>query len=133
MVELAEVIRTDLMGRARKSRGGHGYPQWLRDKVVTYYRERAKDGAGYATVGDELGISAGSVERWTKKATELVATSGESGTAIVAQPLARALVPVDVRPDTEERVRRVVLVSPRGYRVEHLSVDAAAALLRGLE
>ncbi len=52
--------------------------------------------------------------------------------AELALPAPTALVPVRLQPETESG-DDLVLVSPRGYRVERLSTQQVAAILRELE
>ncbi|MBM4079949.1 MAG: hypothetical protein FJ278_09640 [Planctomycetes bacterium] len=120
--EMAESIRAELVGHREGGRTHDGYPAALRSKIVEYAGLRRQKGTGSWSVARELGVAASSLDRWLRNA------SGSCGPR-----RSKALVPVVVRKPGEENARKLVVVTPRGYRVEGLGLDAAVALLRGLE
>jgi len=98
-----------------------GYPEVVRRRVGEYVAARRSDGARVNELARELGISHTSVSRWS---------AAEVG------PL--QFVAVEVEPEVvaappsvlAERSGSVpTLISPRGYRVEGLDLDALTALL----
>lgn len=95
---------------------GKRYPAGVKAEVVRYARGRRGDGASWASVGDELGLSCETLRRWC------VADEGDrEGT------LARVEVVAD-------RIAggAVAIVSPSGYRLEGLDAASAVAALKAL-
>ncbi len=97
---------------ARERGRGKPYPAALRERATRWARRQAAGGASLRDIATTLGVHGESVRRW-----------------LLVGPTASPLVPVEVvgepaAPDT------LVVVSPSGFRVEGLSVAAAAALLR---
>jgi hypothetical protein len=72
-------------------------------------------------------VSPTSVASWRRTEPTTIEPSEES--PIERAP--KALVPIEVMPSPDHGV--VSLVTPRGYRVEGLSLEQAAALLREFE
>lgn len=112
---------------AAAERGGSGrpYPEALRRAAVEYRRAREHEGASLRSVATELGVNSASLLRWSRtpqqssapfRAIELVAP-GQSD-EIVMEPIGRT--------------SRIVVVGPRGVRVEGLSVAELAELLARL-
>ena len=94
---------------------GSRIPEGLRSEITAYARERHGDGASLRQTAREIGITYETIRNWLR----------------VPERGARALVPVAIVPDVVAR-DALVVVSPRGYRVEGLDVAGAAALLRML-
>ena len=98
------------------------FPGWLRELAVEYARAGRERGLAWKQLARMCGLSSESLRRWSE------AVAGKNGAA--------ALVPVHV----EEAVvsagspRRggLVLVSPRGFRLEGLDVGGAYRLLEAL-
>lgn len=86
-------------------------PPELKFRVCSWIRTRRAAGRTVAELAAELGISAGTVLRWSNDAV-------------------RAIVPVHVVPDAT--VATVAVVSPTGFRVEGLSLADAVRVLREL-
>lgn len=107
-------LRRRVLALGPRGRGSR-VPAGLRGDVVAYARERQADGASLKQIARETGITRETIRNWLR----------------VPERKTRALVPVAVVPDVVER-GAVVVVSPRGYRVEGLDVTGAAALLRML-
>lgn len=117
MTETLEVMRA-LLGANRPRTWNLGYPAAVRERVRAWVARRRAEGATPSAIAAELGLSRHSVLVWSKP---------DAGTP--------ALVPVEVvaepsAPPTTPAA--VVLVSPRGYRVEGLDVAAIGALLERL-
>ena len=94
---------------------GARVPAVLRAAIATYARDERAAGASCGAIAERLGVSAESIRRW-------VFTAPGRGDG--------ALVPVHV---VAEAVAPPLTVwSPTGYRVDGLSVGAAAELLRRL-
>lgn len=107
-------VRRRVSGLGPRGRGSR-IPEDLRDDITAYARKRQADGAGLRQIACETGITYETIRNWLR----------------APEPGTRALVPVAIVPDVVAR-DTVVVVSPRGYRVEGLDVAGAAALLRML-
>lgn len=97
----------DGLGRARPTSA-------LKSRVSAYVQSRRRSGATLESLSSELGICAGSVVRWM----------GSPKTA----RRRRRMVPVEVRAARS----KVVVHGAHGVRVEGLSLDELATLLRSL-
>jgi hypothetical protein len=107
----ARILRGELAARDR-GRGKH-YPARLRDRVSTWLQQQVASGATLRPAAEVIALDAETARRWLR----------------ASSPPVTALVPVEViaAPDTR---RSVGLVSPSGHRIEGLTLDEAAALLR---
>ena len=95
-----------------------------RARATAYARRRKAEGATASSIADELGVSQPTVGHWL--------AGGRSGALVVAGRI----------PTRSERLREVVvderrvsalrIVSPAGYRLEGLSLEEAAMVLRAL-
>ncbi len=95
---------------------GLWFPQSLRDRVVEWaLARRESTGESWETIGLELGIAGESVRRWCARSDK------------AAPRMRRVEIVSDDRAEPA-----VSIVSPTGYRVEGLSLAAAAAMLRML-
>lgn len=96
---------------------GARVPAALRAAIAAYARDERATGASCRAIAERLGVSAESIRRWAR-----------------AEPARdddmAALVPVHV---VAEAVGKTLTIwSPTGYRIEGLSVDETAELLRRL-
>lgn len=107
-------VRRRVAALGPRGRGAR-IPPGLRDDIIAYARERQANGAGLRQVGRETGVTYETIRNWLR----------------VPERGMRALVPVAIVPDVVTP-DALVVVSPRGYRVEGLDVARAAALLRML-
>ena len=122
MDDTATTLR-DLLLKSRPRTASLGWPIELRHRVAHHAAARRRRGEGWAAIGNSLGISRSSVRGWVE--------------ALDDDPTAGAMVPVIVseapplspQPPT---AGEVVLVSPRGFRLEGLSVSAAITALERL-
>jgi len=94
---------------------GARIPSSLRAAMAAYAGDERAAGASYREIAERLGVSAESIRRWT------VRTPVRDGGS--------ELVPVRV---IAEAAGRLTIWSPAGYRVDGLSIHAAAELLRSL-
>ena len=118
--------------RAGRQRGSLPYPQTLRAFAVRYVAHTLETGGTFAGAAKALGVSEPTLQAWRK---------GHPAAHRRAQAPAekQALVPVVVA-DPKKPGRPVggqagtlSVVAPSGFRVEGLSLEAAAQLLRRLE
>lgn len=97
-----------------------GFSPELRSRVARYARHQRAAGARWTAVAVSLGISRPTLRNWL---------SSEPATSIVAV----RVVPDDIAPaENTPATSSSCLVSPRGYRVEGLSVEALVELLERL-
>ena len=116
----AEDFRRQVIALGRRTRGAR-FPDALRAAIIGHARQRRQQGEGVRKIAQSVGVSPESIRRWT--------TSG----AMPYRSKRRALVPIMVQREHDNVVVDSVIVSaPGGYRVEGLSVAAAADLLRRL-
>ena len=94
---------------------GSRIPEPLRREIVDYARERQLGGAGFKLIARETGLTRETIRNWLRMPRS-----------------DRELIPVAVVPEVVAH-GAIILVSPRGYRVEGLDVESAAALLRMLD
>ena len=93
---------------------GARVPPTLRAAIAAYARDERTAGASCGAIAERLGVSAESIRRWARPGP---ARDG------------RGLVPVHV---VAEAAATITVWSPTGYRVDGLSVEEAAELLRRL-
>lgn len=113
MDERATMIRKMVQGLGRR-RANEAIPLDVRDAVVEYAAAR-RPRTSWARLGDALGLSASTIQRWC---THDDADAGDS----------TALVPIVVT-GAVAMSGGLVLVSPRGFRLEGLNLDDAGLLL----
>ena len=118
--------------RAGRKRGSLPYPEVLRAFAVRYVAHAQEAGGTFAGAAKALGVSEPTLHAWRKgrpaaHRREKAASEG------------RALVPVVVseprkpgRPPGVPVAGTLTVVCPGGFRVEGLSLEAAAQLLRRL-
>ena len=111
--QMAEKLRRELDGVT--GRQGRCFPRDLKERTSVWIAERRAGGATTAELAAELGLSSGTVLRWSK----------------AGQRSPRALVPVQVVADSAA-IGMVAVVSPSGFRIEGLSFADAVALLKAL-
>ena len=108
-------LRRRVRALGRRHRGAR-VPPPLRAAIAAYAGDERAAGASCGAIAQRLGVSAESIRRWADT------RPGRDG-------MAGGPVPVHV---VAEAVRRLTLWSPTGYRVEGLTVEETAELLRRL-
>lgn len=98
----------------RPAAPNHGYPAWLRDKVVAATAESVASGRSLSRTARRLGLNADTLRRW------------RAGTPQVDSGFRQVLV---AEPDP---VRRFRLRAPSGHEVDNLELSDVVALLREL-
>src|SRR5215208_5227573 len=109
----ARAIRGELAARDRGR--GKRYPEVLRARVTAWLRRQVTSGAAIQAAAAMIEFDNETARRWLRASS---------------RP-ATALVPVEVIATADVR-RTVSVVSRAGYRIDGLSLDEAAALLRRL-
>ena len=113
----AHLLRREVLACERGR--GKRYPEALGRRLRRWIRRRAVSGVSLREIAAEVGLSAETVRRWNEEAAT-------ASTALVR-------VEVDERFGAEPATRHpLALVSPAGYRLEGLTVEQAAAILRVL-
>ena len=113
--ERAERLRGAL-ATAERAGAGRPYPETLRAAAIDYRREREREGAALSEVAGELGVSAISLERWSRRRRER--ETSFRAIELVGEPVRRASA--------------VVVHGPRGLRIEGLTVSEIAELIERL-
>lgn len=108
----ATILRREL-GKVT-SRRGPCFPAELKQRVSRWLISQRAAGMMVADLALELGLSTGTVLKWSTGAKR-----------------SRALVPVEIVPSVRTE-RSVSILSPSGFRLEGLQVAEAAELLRAL-
>ncbi len=116
-----DLLREQLR-RERPASRQQGWPVELRRRIARHAVVRHDGGEGWRTIGESLGLCRTTIRSWVRALEE------------TAEPT--ELVPVVVTPTAPPRPTRasshVVLVSPRGYRIEGLDPDMAVDALERL-
>ena len=122
MDDEGETIRRAVLRLGRRRRND-SIPLKLRRQAVAYALSR-RPGVTWAQLGADLGLAGSTITRWCALAAQSPAEP---------QPEPR-LVPVVVSPSrpSASDTATLVLVSPRGFRVEGLRLDDAVELLQRL-
>jgi hypothetical protein len=107
----ARDLRRELAARDRGR--GKRYPASLRVRVGAWLQRHVGNGTTLRAAADAIALDPETARRWLR----------------ASPPPVTALVPVEVIAATDTR-QSVSLVSPSGYRIEGLTLDEAASLLR---
>ena len=105
------------LSRSRPARNSEGYPPELRARVGLWLAACRDRGHSWTALGQALGISANTARSWGESARS-------PGFVEVQTTPASAELGLECAPLT--------LVTPRGYRVEGLSLESVVALLEQL-
>jgi predicted transcriptional regulator len=100
--------------RAHDPARGKRYGAALKRRVIAFAEAERKSGRSWSEISKELGIAFETVRRWCMPTR---AVGRMRVVHVVAEPSAK---------------REVTVLAPSGHRVEGLSLDEAAALLRAL-
>ena len=116
-------VTTVQQWRAGKGRGRRRLvPVGVRSAAVAVSVDRRADGATWEEIARELGFGVTTLQRWASSPT------GSAGRAVTV-----SAVPVVVDDDgPRSEAAPLVLVSPRGYRLEGLRLEDAARVLQVL-
>lgn len=130
-MESLEVVR-GLVAAGRPTAWSRGYPPAVRERVAAYVLARRSRGDQPSRIASDLGISRHSVIAWAKgrpsepATPRLVPVVLDVGDTLPDPATAEAIVPATTATASSTPL---TLVSPRGFRLEGLTVDAAAELL----
>jgi len=113
----ARVIR-DMVAALDRRLPTTPYPAEIRHRVGRYAQRRRDQGCSWHAIARETGISINALQKWTAAVRESRPPTG--------------LVPVQIRPCSEETIPAPVLITPGGYRVEGLDLAGCALLLQSV-
>ena len=118
MDDQSRILR-EAIERIRAGRSRWRCPQGLRSEVVTFARERQSRGASVAKIARDLDLSENGLARWLRSAAEELASADGGFREVRIQP-------------EPSSAGALVLVTPRGFRLEGLSENLILRLLREL-
>jgi transposase-like protein len=122
--------------RAGRQKGSLPYPEVLRAFAVRYVAHALEAGGTFEAAATALGVSKPTLQAWRKgkPAAHRRAKAGAQGQALVPVVVAEQKKPG--RPAVAQvavaQAGLLTVVAPGGFRVEGLSLEAAAQLLRRL-
>jgi transposase-like protein len=122
--------------RAGRQKGSLPYPEVLRAFAVRYVAHVLEEGGTFEAAATGLGVSKPTLQAWRKgkpAAHRRVRAGGEQPTLVpvlVAEPKKPGR-PAGAQAAAAQ-AGRLTVVAPGGFRVEGLSLEAAAQLLRKL-
>ena len=125
------------IGQARPFGRGGSYTPRLRRRIVEFVDLAKAAGMSEAACCKSIGVSPTSIATWRRAARQ--AESSEEPEPSVpfdvplelsTEPISKDLVPIEVTPSPIQLGGGLSLVTPRGYRVEGLSLEQAFALVR---
>jgi hypothetical protein len=122
MEERGQELR-EAITRLERRRHNDPVPAPLRGEILVYSAARRQTGATWQSIAQELGLSASGLQRWSARAT------GETRMRPVR--IRRGLT-TESSSTSPSPAGAIVLVSPRGFRLEGLEVSQALELLHSL-
>ena len=123
------------VGQQRPFGRGHTYTPALRRRILAFVDAAKSAGKAERECCKAIGVALTSVAAW-RRASKLGAPEEASETQVPEdsnESVSKALVPVEVTPSVLQLGAGLSLVTPRGYRVDGLSLEQAFALLREFE
>lgn len=113
-----------LQAAARRHQTGptpkrYRYPAELRRRILAHLERRRAEGATLSAVAAEVGVTTQTLRRWLERDRQ----PAKLRRVVVTEPEPRPRSAV---------AERAILVTPTGYRVEGLSVEAVVRILRSL-
>jgi len=114
---------------------GRTYTPALRRRILEFVELAKASGIAERECCKSIGVSPTSIAAWRRVARDVAPSDApapalDDPRELSAAPLSRALVPVEVTPSSVHVGAGLSLVTPRGMRIEGLSLEQAAALLR---
>jgi transposase-like protein len=114
---------------------GRTYTPRLRERILAFVELAKAAGISEADCCKSIGVSPTSISTWRRAARQPETPKDpdppfDVPLELSVEPLSKALVPVEVTPSPIQLGAGLSLVSPRGFRVEGLSLEQAFALLR---
>ena len=110
--------------------GRRGFPAWAKAEVTAFAARAHESGMSYPAIAATVGVSVNSLLRWMQ--TDTAPRRSLVPVTIVEPGSTATVTAIGEAEASGPNEARVVVVSPRGYRLEGLSVSEAASLFRGL-
>ena len=107
---------------------GHGYTPALRSRIVEFVKLAKEAGMNERDCCKAIGISRQSLVKWRRE--QQLEEPFETPLELSVEPVSKELVPIEVTPSPVQLGGGLSLVTPRGFRVEGLSLEQAFALVR---
>lgn len=126
MTGTAKELR-DAISRSRDGQEHWRCPPDLKEEVVRFVERQRDEGISLETLTRVLGISRSAIERWLRQRHRRI-----KPVCIVEEPLVPSVLSPVAPGQPSASTGDLVLVTPGGYRIEGLGLDAAVELLRGL-
>lgn len=116
---------------------GRTYTPRLRERILKFVEHAKAAGINEVDCCKSIGVSPTSISTWRRAARQAeTPTASESAFEVPlelsVEPVLRELVPIEVTPSPLHLGGGLSLVTPRGFRIEGLSLDQAFALVREL-
>jgi hypothetical protein len=131
----AKLIRR-WVGQLRPGRG-RKYTPALRQRILAYVEEAKALGMREIDCSAALGVPQDRFAAWRQAEPTQARQEAEVPFDVplehIVEPVSKALVPIEVTPSTIQLGGGLTIVTPRGFRVEGLSIEQAYALLREFE
>jgi transposase-like protein len=118
---------------------GRKYTPALRQRILAFVEQAKGAGVSVRECSEAIGVPLDTITGWQASRSQPSAQEPIAPfetpleLAVVPEVVAKALVPVEVTPSTLQIGGGLVLVTPRGFRVEGLSLEQAFALVREFE
>jgi transposase-like protein len=115
---------------------GRTYTPKLRERIIKFVELAKAAGINEADCCKSIGVSPTSVRSWRRSEDRelppeaAVDAPFETPLELSVEPLSKELVPIEVTPSPLQLGGGLSLVTPRGIRIEGLSLEQAFALLR---
>ena len=119
-------ILHDLLQRHRPKHSV-AWPKELRQRAGQHAVERHSRGESWTAIGESLGVNESTLRHWAKKPL-LVSSSGTMVPVVVSESVEPGFHHSGARSGSG-----LVLISPRGFRVAGLTLEAAIEALEKLE
>lgn len=120
--------------RQRPFGRGHSYTPALRSRIVEFVKIAKEAGMNERDCCEAIGVSRQSLAKWRRDVVRAAPKAAESPfetpLELSVEPLSKELVPIEVTPSPVQIGGGLSLVTPRGFRVEGLSLEQAFALVR---
>ncbi len=120
--DLEELQREILAARNRTAAGRGHVPPAVRDRAIKHVAERRAAGETLEALAQSLGLNLQTLKGWLQRQRE----------SIVASHAASLRAVRVVAETTAPGARRVTVWGPRGLRIDDLSLDDVAELVRRL-
>lgn len=114
---------------------GRTYTPKLRERILAFVELAKAAGISESDCCKSIGVSPTSIAAWRRAARQAETPKAseppfEVPLELSVEPMSKELVPIEVTPSPVQLGGGLSLVTPRGFRVEGLSLEQAFALVR---